>query len=181
MNRKVVKVASSAAQKLRALAQKKRRLSSQLQRATANIAQMRKRAASLKEDALEESIARLPPRQQEAVRQCFAASKVKAKGARYTKKWVLECILMKMKSPRLYEHLRKNNILCLPSKSTLRRYVVSYRSSFGFSSRVLRQLKSKTASIDPFKRHGGLVFDEIKLSEHLSVKKKQVLLKDLLI
>lgn len=107
MNRKVVKVASSAAQKLRALAQKKRRLSSQLQRATANIAQMRKRAASLKEDALEESIARLPPRQQEAVRQCFAASKVKAKGARYTKKWVIKCILIKMKSPRLYEHLRK--------------------------------------------------------------------------
>lgn len=46
---------------------------------------------------------------------------------------------------------------------------------------VLRQLKSKIASIDLYKRHGGLVFNEIKLSEHLSVKKKQVSLKDLLI
>lgn len=175
MNRRTRKCIHSAAQKLRALAQKKRRLADRLQRSTSSLAQIQKKAASLKEDALEENISNLPPRQQEAVRQCFAAAKVKAKGARYTKKWLLECIMMKMKSPRLYEHLRKNNILCLPSKSTLKRHMVSYRSSFGFNSNVLRQLKDKTAGIDPYKRHGGLVIDEVKLSEHLSVKKAGVI------
>ncbi|KAH9384987.1 hypothetical protein HPB48_027023 [Haemaphysalis longicornis] len=81
---------------------------------------------------------------------------------------------MKMKSPKLYEHLRKDNILRLPSKSTLRPYTVSYWSSFGGSDRILRQLKTKIASIEPYKRHGGLVFEEIKLSEHLSDKKKEM-------
>lgn len=76
---------------------------------------------------------------------------------------MLECVAMKMKSPKLYEHLRKDNILRLPSKSTLRPYMVSYRSSFGGSGRILRQLKTKTASIEPYKRNGGSAFKEIKL------------------
>lgn len=76
-----------------------------------------------------------------------------------------------MKSPRLYEHLRKNNILSLPSKATLKRYMTSYRTCFDFNEKVLRQLKEKTGNLDHCKRHGGLLIDELKLSKHLAVKK----------
>lgn len=75
-----------------------------------------------------------------------------------------------MKSPRLYEHLRKNKILALPSKSTLKRYVSIYRTLFGFNEKILKKLKVKTAELDISKRHGGLLIDELKLSENLSVR-----------
>ncbi|KAH7981059.1 hypothetical protein HPB49_021215 [Dermacentor silvarum] len=45
-----------------------------------------------------------------------------------------------------------------------------YRSAFGFSKKVLEELKQKTQDMDPFKKHGGLLVDELKLLEHLSVK-----------
>lgn len=160
-----------AALKLRVVARRNTRLFSRLKSVKKKLEQMQIRNAAIKTETLEAQIARLPPRQQEAVRQCFAASRVKPNGLRYTKSWVLDCLIMKMKSPRLYEHLRRNNILALPCKSTLKRYVHAYRTVFGFSERVLKQLKEKTAELDVWKKHGGLVIDELKLSEHFSVKK----------
>ncbi|XP_040063511.2 uncharacterized protein LOC120837930 [Ixodes scapularis] len=77
--------------------------------------------------------------------------------------------MMKMKSARLYEHLRKHDIISLPSKSTLKRYLRIYKSGYGFNHKVLKQLKQKTRHISSFKRRGGLLVDEIKLSEHLTV------------
>ncbi|KAH6946156.1 hypothetical protein HPB50_011909 [Hyalomma asiaticum] len=66
-----------------------------------------------------------------------------------------------MKSSRLYDHIRDNEILALPSKSTLKRYMALYRSAFGFSKKVLEELKNKTQNMDSFKKHGGLLVDEL--------------------
>nr|XP_054919809.1 uncharacterized protein LOC126516502 [Dermacentor andersoni] len=156
--------------KLRAAARRNKRLVVRLGDVKNELAKMRGKNAAIQAEALEAQISKLPPRQQEAVRQCFAASKVKPNGLRYTKMWVLDCIIMKMKSPRLYEHLRRNSILSLPCKSTLKRYVSAYRTVFGFSDKVLRQLKVKSAELDAWKKHGRLVIDELKLSEHFAVK-----------
>ncbi|KAH7977593.1 hypothetical protein HPB49_002917 [Dermacentor silvarum] len=76
---------------------------------------------------------------------------------------------MSMKSPRLYEHIRKNKIVTLPSRTSLRQYLKSYRSGFGLSEKVFAAVAEKTKSMDSFQRHGGLLIDEIKLSEHLSL------------
>lgn len=46
----------------------------------------------------------------------------------------------------------------------------SYRGSFGFNAKIQRILKKKTSIMEPFKCHGGLVIDEMKLSENLSVE-----------
>ncbi|KAH6945451.1 hypothetical protein HPB50_008505 [Hyalomma asiaticum] len=48
--------------------------------------------------------------------------------------------------------------------------MASYRTCFGFNEKVLRQLKEKTGNLDSYKRHGGLLIDELKLSKHLDVK-----------
>lgn len=104
---------------------------------------MQQQVAAKKADVLQQQIMGLTPRQQEAVKHCFAAAKAKPNGLSYSKGWLLDCIIMKMKSPHLYEHLRKNKILALPSKSTLRRYVSCYRTLFGFGEKVLKKLKSK--------------------------------------
>lgn len=63
-------------------------------------------------------IVALPPKQQEAVRHCFRAAQRKSvKGISYSANWLLECIILRMKSRSLYEHMRHHQILLLPSRS----------------------------------------------------------------
>ncbi|KAH7937453.1 hypothetical protein HPB49_012513 [Dermacentor silvarum] len=76
---------------------------------------------------------------------------------------------MKMKSPKLYEHLRKESTLTMPCKTILRKYLKSYKTGFGFRAKVIDVLSKKTTAMDLFQRHGGLIVGEMKLSEHLSV------------
>ncbi|OXU20161.1 hypothetical protein TSAR_000280 [Trichomalopsis sarcophagae] len=66
----------------------------------------------------------LPENQRLAVRACFNASKIEdQKGIRYTTQWIYECLLLRIKSRKTYNHLRTHNILCLPSWETLNRYL----------------------------------------------------------
>lgn len=75
-----------------------------------------------------------------------------------------------MKSPSLYCHIRKQNILVLPSKSCLQNYMKAYNSGFGFNKKMFSALSTKTKAMDEYTRHGGLVIDETKVSEHLDVQ-----------
>ncbi|KAH9379729.1 hypothetical protein HPB48_002319 [Haemaphysalis longicornis] len=59
-----------------------------------------------------------------------------------------------MKGPKLYEHMRRQKILVLPSKVTLQKYLRSYRTGFGFSEKVLSTVQRKTSTTDALKRHG---------------------------
>lgn len=134
------------------------------------IAKMKKATAATAEEVLEQKLKCLLPKQQLAVKQCFEAARRKnTRGMTYDREWILECILLKMRSPKLYEYIRRQNILTLPGRTTLRKYMSSYMGSFGFNERMLDTLKKKTAGMDPFRCHGGLIIDEMKLSEHLSV------------
>ncbi|XP_077519809.1 uncharacterized protein LOC144129531 [Amblyomma americanum] len=163
---------TTVGQKLRSMLQKHRRLSKRLISLKGQIESMKARNSAIKEETLAESIAMLPNKQQESVRHCFDACKRKStRGMNFTKEWVLECILMKMRSPKLYRHIRKHNILVLPSNTTLKKYTAAYKSGFGFNKKVMEILKQKTSKMDSFSRHGGLLIDEMKLSEHLSMEK----------
>lgn len=170
VQRAPAKKLQSVSHKLRCLAQRNKRLVSRISSLHADIQKMQTFNATLSEEVINERVSKLPQKQQECVKQCLAAAQVKEKGIRYTKMWILECIMMKMKSSRLYDHIRDNKILALPSKTTLKRYMSVYRSAFGFSKKVLEELKLKTQTMDHFKKHGGLLVDELKLSEHLCVK-----------
>lgn len=132
--------------------------------------QMKEKNAQNDSAAFEEAAKALPVKQQPQVKACFAVCRRKStKGMKYESEWALECLIMSMKSPRLYEHIRKNKIMTLPSRTSLRRYLKSYRRGFGLSEKVFAAVAEKTKSMDSFQRHGGLLIDEIKLSEHLSL------------
>ncbi|KAK8775731.1 hypothetical protein V5799_030923 [Amblyomma americanum] len=90
----------------------------------------------------------LPKKQQPAVRACFEVSRRNSNhGYRYNKEWLLECILLRMKSPRLYEHLRSHKILVLPSRVCLQRYMKGFKASYGFSTKLLGCVKKKQKSL----------------------------------
>lgn len=88
----------------------------------------------------------------------------------YTDEWLLECIIMRMRSPKVYEHIRRNNVIALLRRTCLQKRIQNFRSGFGFNPRTFDALSEKTKDIDGFSRHGGLVFDEMKISKHLDVK-----------
>lgn len=105
---------------------------------------------------MEEAIKLLPPAQQEAVRCCFEASKKKSpSGRRYTLEWVYECMLMRIKSPSLYQHIREHEILPLPCNSTIRGYLRHYSGAYGFNPSTMKMLKEKSRDMAPEKRRGS--------------------------
>lgn len=156
------------------------RKNAQLRRQRRNIAKMSERIEKMKQDneavssaQFEERLEGLTRKQQLQVRSCFEASTRKAtNGMKFDKEWILECILMHIKSPRLYEHIRAHKLMVVPSPSCLKKYIRSYKSGFGFSERVLMAVAEKTKAMDPYHRHGGILVDEIKLSVNLAVNSK---------
>lgn len=103
LKRTVLKKTLNTAQKLRSAQQKNRRLSHKVSDLKDQLCKIQKENASKPEEILEAEISSLSPKQQECVRQCFSAAKKKnSKGNVYSKAWILECIFMKMKSPKLY-------------------------------------------------------------------------------
>jgi len=114
---------------------------------------------TLKIEKIEEIVKDLSPKQKEAVRTIFKASSVKSqKGMRYSNDWVYECILMKIKGPALYKKIRRDNILPLPSLSTLQRYIQQLQPSYGFQESVFKMIKEKAKYIPNFEKHGIYIF-----------------------
>ncbi|KAM7298982.1 uncharacterized protein LOC121833835 [Ixodes scapularis] len=131
--------------------------------------EMRVDNEQIADEVLNDCIKGLPPNQQMAVRTCFkAATRKSTFGMNYEKEWILECVLLRMRSPKLYKHLRRHKILVLPSRTCMQRYVRNFKSGFGFNDSVFKALALKTPKTDICTRHGGIVFDELKLSEALS-------------
>ncbi|KAH6937540.1 hypothetical protein HPB50_001683 [Hyalomma asiaticum] len=62
----------------------------------------------------------------------------------YNVEWIVECIMMKMRSPKLYEHLRKEAIMVLPGRTCLRRYLQRFEGGFGLSANIFNALTEKT-------------------------------------
>lgn len=84
--------------------------------------------------------------------------------------WLIECMLMQMRSPRLYEHIRQHKILILPGWTRLQKHMMNFRTGVGFNPDIFSTLAEKPKHMDSFSCHGGIVFDEMKLSVHLDVK-----------
>lgn len=115
--------------------------------------------SSITDDALNESIKGLPLPMQEVVKTIHMYGKVDDKrGMRYSKRWILECLLLSIKSRKAYLHLRNHNILPLPTLSTLRSYLQNMKPRYGFDPQVFSILKKKSASMKPEERRGKEYF-----------------------
>ncbi|KAE8739250.1 hypothetical protein FOCC_FOCC015248 [Frankliniella occidentalis] len=113
-----------------------------------------------------EQLEDLPDVQKQAILACLKAAKKKgAKGNRYPLEWIYEAMLMRIKSPRLYEHIRKRKILPLPCRSLLNRYMKKIHPVFGFQTVLFQVLKEKVKDWDEKEKHGSILIDEIKIPE----------------
>lgn len=103
---------------------------------------LKQQCAEASAKSIEEAIIEMPENQQEAVRACFAAAKKhNVKGNRYTINWIYECLLIRIKSKKVYEHLRSKNIMTLPCVDTLKKYIQKMSSQYGFQQATFNILK----------------------------------------
>ncbi|KAL5239219.1 hypothetical protein ACI65C_006629 [Semiaphis heraclei] len=132
----------------------------------------------IKKSKLDSYISELPNKQKQLVKACFDAAKCKSSnGRRYTTSWAYECLLMHIKSPKLYRKMRKDNIMPLPSYAILLRYIKRLRPAYGFSQETFQILGMKSKNMRIAERHGCLMLDEMKLSETLTFQRSDLKIK----
>lgn len=81
-----------------------------------------RRLAITNMEHLKNAISSLPEIQQQCILACVEASNTSPNGVRYTAKWVYQCVLLKLKSARVYAYLRREKVLPLPAINTIYRY-----------------------------------------------------------
>ncbi|XP_051167107.1 uncharacterized protein LOC127285249 [Leptopilina boulardi] len=134
----------------------KKRISRKAKRLQNKIETLKTKCAECKEDAVNEYIVSLTEEQQQAVRAIISTAKVKSKnGIRYNREWIYECILLRIKSCKAYEHLIKREIMALPCIKTLNNYMKFLKSQYGFQKGVFEGIKKKTENMPPEDVHGN--------------------------
>lgn len=86
------------------------------------------------------------------------------RGMRWEPAYVMQCVIMRMKSLRLYKHIWKNEIIPVPSVHTLRKVISSCEAKFGFNARGLYNIQQSLSEIKILAhRYGCFMWDEVKL------------------
>jgi hypothetical protein len=88
-------------------------------------------------------------------------------GIRYDTEWLFQCLLLRVKSPKAYDHLSGNEILPLPSHSTIQRLIRGILGSFCLNDFSIDAIGRNLSGKEKYTRNCSLIWDEI------SVKKAQ--------
>lgn len=89
------------------------------------------------------------------------------KTMRYEHSFLMQCVILKMKSTKAYVHIRKYELLPLPSSATIRRLLSSAECKFGFNSLALEHLSDALKSCKEYERWGVLMWDEMSVCKDL--------------
>lgn len=87
-----------------------------------------------------------------------------SRSMRYDPEFLLECVMLRIKSKSTYNHLRTNNILPLPSAETIRRLLSCMPCKFGLNSFALSSIKTFLSGKPKAMCYGSLVWDEMAIS-----------------
>lgn len=86
---------------------------------------------------------------------------------RYKAEWLLECLLLRIKSKSAYEHLRNTGLMPLPDSSTIRTMISGMSCHFGFNTTALHHIEERLKDKSPEQKLVVLCFDEISILEEL--------------
>lgn len=132
---------------------------------------LKKSLSNATNSSLDKLLEPLSPNQQLAVKHCMRQVQAKsARGMRYDHRWILACILLRIKSPKAYEHLRDHSFLALPTRRTLGQYIDVVNAETGIAEDVIKLISQRVNSAA--ERRGVLMFDEVKLREGIRFNSK---------
>ena len=113
----------------------------------------------------------MPPKIKLVVQQTQRNMIAKSKhGTRYSTDWILDALLIRCKSTKVYNMLRLNGYLPLPSVSTLNATIKAMRPEFGFTKALSSALTVKLSSFPEQERRGILMFDEMQISKNIDFR-----------
>ena len=90
---------------------------------------------------------------------------------RYEAEWMLECLLLRIKSMATYDHLRNRKILPLPHPNTLRQVLCGMSTEFGFNKQALEAIQNTLNGKSDAERLDVLCFDEMSIKEGVTFNK----------
>ena len=132
---------------------------------------LKKSLSNAANSSLEKLLKPLSLNQQLAVKHCLRQVKAKsARGMRYDHRWILACILLRIKSLKAYEQLRDHSFLALPTRRTLGRYIDVVNAETGIAEDVNQLIRQRVNSVE--ERRGVLMFDAVKLREGIRFNSK---------
>ena len=91
------------------------------------------------------------------------------KGRRYSHEWLLTCLLLHIRSPKTYNLLRNNNILPLPCKSVICKYLKSSKVGCGFNENFFALFEKELSIYPELAKNGILSFDEMQVQAAVEV------------
>ena len=92
---------------------------------------------------------------------------IKKKGMRYNAEFILDSLLLRIKSAKGYRHCLNHDLLPLPSESHLRKLIKGLKCPYGVNMHALNAISEFLKDKNENERCGTLIFDEVKLKEEI--------------
>lgn len=136
-----------------------------------NIMELKGKIETTSEECLNKQLDCLPPLQKLAAETAFRKIKARAPtGMRYNAEWLLNCMLVRIASPRAYKLLIDVNMLPLPTMSRLTQILKGIPCKYGFQVVCLEAIQRQMSKQPPNRASETLV-DEIKLRQSYEFNK----------
>ena len=97
------------------------------------------------------------------------------KSMRYDPDFLLECVMLRIKSKKAYDHLKLQKLLPLPCPDTIRELLSCMTCTFGLNAYALNAIKNFLKNKPKAMRYGSLVWDEMSLAELVNFDAKKLL------
>lgn len=96
------------------------------------------------------------------------------RGMRYEAEFLMECLLLRIRSKAAYQKILERKLLPLPSPSTLRRLLSSLPCNFGMNDFALSAIKKHLQGLPRSERYGSLVWDEMSIAEDVTFNSQKM-------
>ena len=90
------------------------------------------------------------------------------KSMRYDADWLLDCLILRLKSKAAYDQLATSKMIPVPHVNTLKRLLSGMSTHFGFNTFALQAIKRTLTGLPDIQRMGSVVFDEMSIKEALN-------------
>lgn len=164
--RKPMKAAVNKSKKMRNLTKKVFRAAAAREKGKQEITLLKQELAKASYQGIEEALSGLPHLQRLAFLTALKSLKAKAPcGMRYNSEWILNCLMLRISSPRAYKLISEMKMLPLPSLSRLAQILKGLPCKYGFNPVCLEAIQKQFHGKADEQRLGSLILDEIKLRQ----------------
>lgn len=131
-----------------------------------SVKELKTKLAAEPSNSLKEALSVLSPIQQKAFESSLKQVKAKKpQGMRYSSTWIMNCLLLRIASPKAYKLIRSMKLLALPTCSRLNQILAGMPCEYGFNKVALEAIQAYFNSKPGSSNYGTLLIDEMKLRE----------------